>query len=341
MEIEDLKLNDVIESSALRSLMESFSEATGMSAAALGKDEDVSSSTYWCGQPDFCANCVKRSTMGAEHCKTFSRKLIDTAKHLLRPATEVCRTGAAEFAVPVVVRGVCVGVIIGGQVFTTKPNERQNASNAKNLGISATEYSAAAGKMEVMPEQRVAAAAELLSQMVSEMAESGYMRTLSAKRAEEARIDLDGASSASAFGQKISDAVNAVECIERDCEHIKEAVARSVKSVDNTDAFVKTIENASTQLTLIGFNASIEAKRAGSAGAGFNVIAQEVRTLADKNSKQATEIEHTLAGIKKSMNEINNQIRTLFSDIENISDSMNDISVAAAEAEKAAQAAHQ
>ncbi len=341
MEIEDLKLTDVIETGALRSLMESFSMATGMSAAALNKDEEPSGSTYWCGQPDFCANCVKKSTSGAERCKAHIRKLTEEAKHRMRPVTEICHTGAAEFAVPVVVRGVCIGMIVGGQAFTKKPDDRKNASDARALGIDSTEYSAAAGRMEVMSEQRVSAAAELLSQMISEMAESGYMRALSAQKAAAARTDLSEDNGASEFGQKIDAAVNAVNCIERDCEQIKEAVARSTKSVDSTDAFVKTIENASTQLTLIGFNASIEAKRAGAAGAGFNVIAQEVRTLAERNKKQAGEIEHTLAGIKRSMNEINNQIRTLYGDIENISDSMNEISCAAAEAEKAAMANRQ
>ena len=103
---------------------------------------------------------------------------------------------------------------------------------------------------------------------------------------------------------------------------------------DNTDIIVKTIENASTQLTLIGFNASIEAKRAGAAGAGFNVIAQEVRTLAEKNSKQTAEIQKTLDGIKKSMSDINNQIKMLYGGIENISDLMNDLSLAESKSEQ-------
>ena len=78
----------------------------------------------------------------------------------------------------------------------------------------------------------------------------------------------------------------------------------------------KAIENASTQLTFIGFNASIEAKRAGAAGAGFNVIAQEVRTLADKNTKQANEVENTLNEIKKAIVGINAQLKTCNAEIQ-------------------------
>ena len=126
-----------------------------------------------------------------------------------------------------------------------------------------------------------------------------------------------------------------VDGVKLSCELIKSSVVSSTKEVDSTDSIVKTIENASTQLTLIGFNASIEAKRAGTAGSGFNVIAQEVRTLADRNTKQVGEVENTLNGIKKSMSDVNNRVRTLYGDIEKISDSMNELLYATIEAEQA------
>ena len=55
---------------------------------------------------------------------------------------------------------------------------------------------------------------------------------------------------------------------------------------------------------------------AGAAGAGFNVIAQEVRTLADKNTKQANEVESTLNEIKKSITGIYAQLRACNEEIE-------------------------
>ena len=104
--------------------------------------------------------------------------------------------------------------------------------------------------------------------------------------------------------------------LENNFATIKDSAGASSKAVESTDGIVKAIENASTQLTLIGFNASIEAKRAGAAGAGFNVIAQEVRTLADKNTKQANEVENTLNEIKKSIVGINAQLKTCNSEIQ-------------------------
>lgn len=333
MEIENLTLTDVIDANELHSILELFSAATGLSAAALNKNETFTSSANWCGRSDFCEKCLKKSTEGSDRCKKFTQSCIEDAKHSSRPIVKVCHTGMAEFAVPITVRSTLVGMIVGGQVFTDKPDSHKISSLSRSLGIDAAEFEAAAESAETSTEQRVDAAANLLSQMVEEAAETGYLRAVSAEKGTLARESLNDDGSNSVIKQKIGIAADRVTGVEKGCERIKNAVAESAKAVDSTDTIIKNIEDSSTQLTLIGFNASIEAKRAGSAGVGFNVIAQQVRTLADKNSKQATTIEHTLSGIKKSMNGINNQIRELYRDIEKISSSMNELSLAALESE--------
>lgn len=333
MEIENLTLTDVIDSNELRSILELFSAATGLSAGALNKNETFTGSGNWCGRADFCEKCIKKSTEGSDRCKKFTQSVIEDAKHAARPVVKVCHTGMAEFAVPVTVRSTLVGTLVGGQVFTDKPDSHKTASLSRSLGIDASEFEAAAASAETSTEQRVDAAANLLSQMVSEAAERGYLRAVSSEKGALARESLSDNDGNSIIKQKISIAADRVTGVEKGCERIKDAVAESAKAVDSTDTIIKNIEDSSTQLTLIGFNASIEAKRAGAAGVGFNVIAQQVRSLADKNSKQAVTIEHTLSGIKKSMNGINNQIRELYRDIEKISSSMNELSLAALESE--------
>ena len=57
-------------------------------------------------------------------------------------------------------------------------------------------------------------------------------------------------------------------------------------------------------MTLLGFNASIEAKHAGDAGAGFNVIAQEVRRLAEQTSNRIRSVEEVLNSVKMSIKNI-------------------------------------
>lgn len=336
MDIENLKLTDLIDASALRSLQDSFAAATGMAVAALNNGDGVPGDSKWSCRREFCANCVKHSPEAANKCKKYIQNCVEEAKRSARPCVDTCFAGISEFAVPVIVRGSYVGALVGGQVFTNRPDERKMTAAARNLGIDPNTYIEAASAIETMPEQRVEAAANLLAQMVTEMAESGYMRAITAKRSEAVRENGGENGADSELNRKIDSTIGLVEGLKNGCDLIKKAVVASTKEVDNTDSIVKTIENASTQLTLIGFNASIEAKRAGAAGSGFNVIAQEVRTLADRNTKQVGAIEGTLDGIKKSMGDINNRIRTLYGDIEKISDSVNELSYVAVTAEQAA-----
>ncbi|MBC3766339.1 methyl-accepting chemotaxis protein [Neptunicella marina] len=62
------------------------------------------------------------------------------------------------------------------------------------------------------------------------------------------------------------------------------------KMADDINAFVTTISSISDQTNLLALNAAIEAARAGDAGRGFSVVADEVRVLANNTSKSANQV---------------------------------------------------
>ncbi len=57
------------------------------------------------------------------------------------------------------------------------------------------------------------------------------------------------------------------------------------EKVNNINQVAELIQNISNQTNMLALNAAIEAARAGEAGRGFNVVADQVRKLADESRK--------------------------------------------------------
>lgn len=92
---------------------------------------------------------------------------------------------------------------------------------------------------------------------------------------------------------------------------ITRAAENTREQTENTLKMTELIMNISKQTNLLALNASIEAARAGDAGRGFSVVAEEVRKLADSSQEAVGKIVEALGSMEKAAANIEERIKAI------------------------------
>ena len=134
------------------------------------------------------------------------------------------------------------------------------------------------------------------TEAVRQLAEEGAAIGEAAGASEQAGKDIRSTANATRAGiaQAVSTLLGAREVVDASAREI--AQLRDATAV--IDRFVAVISDIAVQTNLLALNAAIEAARAGDAGHGFAVVAEEVRTLADQSAKAASDVTENVRRIR-------------------------------------------
>ncbi len=153
-----------------------------------------------------------------------------------------------------------------------------------NLTRVIRDISQVAGQVDTSADQ-VSAGAQALSQGTAEQAASidGLMGNVAAITSQIQTSNLRCSSASELVDKATGYAAEADAKMEQLMTATKNIDASSSRIV----TIIKTIEDIAFQTNILALNASVEAARAGTAGKGFSVVAEEVRNLASKSTEAA------------------------------------------------------
>jgi methyl-accepting chemotaxis protein len=126
--------------------------------------------------------------------------------------------------------------------------------------------------------------------------------------------------------QELSDVASQIQLINNEVIEISNETKNVVEQSHDIQNIVKLIKEIADQTNLLALNAAIEAARAGEAGRGFAVVADEVRKLAEKTQKSLDEINANINILTQSITSIGENIFKEAEDISSISNRITTVS---------------
>ena len=209
---------------------------------------------------------------------------------------------------------------------------RNIGDGVKTLSSSATEMSAISNQMTsgaegtVSKANAVAAAAEEMTSNMHSVAASMEQASINVNTVAAAAEEM------SANINNVSNNVNDAKSTANSAVILTQRAAEQVNSLglaaEAIAVVTETIKAISDKTNLLALNATIEAARAGAAGKGFTVVANEIKELAQQTANATGDISQKLNGIQKATSTTVTEINEVVSAINQVDGLISSIAAA-------------
>nr|WP_296270784.1 methyl-accepting chemotaxis protein [Pseudomonas sp. UBA6323] len=170
----------------------------------------------------------------------------------------------------------------------------QIASAAEQLS-AVTEQTSAGVNSQKQETDQVATAMQEMSATVNEVARNAEQASLAA---------ADADAEANQGDRVVAEAIGQIEALAGEMARSTDAMNLLQKESEKIGSVMDVIKAVADQTNLLALNAAIEAARAGEAGRGFAVVADEVRSLARRTQQSTEEIESLIGALRRGTEEV-------------------------------------
>ncbi|WP_342351466.1 methyl-accepting chemotaxis protein [Pseudomonas oryzihabitans] len=177
-----------------------------------------------------------------------------------------------------------------GLIGEMKDGVIQVASAAEQLS-AVTEQTSAGVQSQKVETDQIATAMQEMTATTHEVARNA---------GEAAKSAMDASQQAQQGDQAVTKAVTQIELLAHEMDSTKVAMEALRDQADRIGGVLDVIKAVAEQTNLLALNAAIEAARAGEAGRGFAVVADEVRGLAQRTRASTDEIAQLITGLNQS-----------------------------------------
>jgi len=166
------------------------------------------------------------------------------------------------------------------------------------IGTSTTQIAAAGRELEATVNEQVASINEVNATSRQIAATAGVLVRAMDDVASTAQTTTNAAANSQNNLDKIQAAMQNLVLATRSISAKLKVMDEKANNINNV---VTTITKVADQTNLLSLNAAIEAEKAGEYGAGFAVVAREIRRLADQSAVATLEIERMVKEVQSSV----------------------------------------